>query len=870
MSFNCIVRVRVSSARHLRRRHPPPLSSAGSCWTPEASNVVWTVFAGDGDDVGARWVPIVSATAELGGFSSGGSSGMPFRQPEAEAFATAVAKIAKIPAEDVGGLYWHFDGNTLYVDFYVQLGREDGPTPDAVVASLSADAQLAGFLNAHGLGATAADVTFTSTGLVDAAHLPGIWGSRDHDHHGDESGGGGADEDEDDSEEVVIPEEELSSLDVSVVFPESGGISGSLGRKLLMKLLQDAVRTNPDDVNVMYIRIRRCASTASCPVAGVSATPALHPIIVGKNAFTTLQKVFDGETYVWRGRIGKLTPDDLAAGSQTRVFVDAARNFLDGYSNGVDGFSDSNFAQSLADDAEVLFAGVSNALTLRSAQTTTVLIVLNELADSNYDTIGSVSISDLESTGSGSTGYCDVDSEDCTTGGGPDGDEPRYTEVTGNIVDEEDGVIEYYWVVENAAEGGVEAYAIGNYDPGTGDWTPCVDGCRQTCDGCDVDASVVFTSTGCVDGQDVCTADLCLVAEDEEGGIAKQCTTIVVREQASTVGLQVEVQNKPYVGSIVAYEDDSMMVERGHFTAEEEWNQYCAADGANFEFQSCGIACQETLYLSATVSDPDSSGSAPTDVIDYQWYSDCAHFENSVGDFVPCLESNLADAAGSASIAACRGQATRVGGAFPPISTTIKQVGTTDGYRDCVVRMVMDDEADGEIDADQVDEAYGTALTGTGSIQLSSAVIYTHATSPPLRLDYDLVGHVKTPGFQSFESPRFRTSPAPQDQSKFDVFGTSLVQHLKSVRCYQITNVACAIVGTNDDVEDTAVFVTELVDTTVPFSGEGSATCRMRMAGACEARRLKMTVTQANTAGDVELPIYVDISCKEYGQGVDP
>jgi len=825
-----------------------------------------------GNDSGVRWVPIVSATAELAGFSSTGSHGMPFRQPEAEAFATAIASLAMIPAEDVGGLYWHFDtapngAEHLFVDFYVQLGRENGRTPDQVLASLNSDTQFTGFLNVHGLEASAAEVVFTSVGLVDASHLPGIWGHRDHTHDSEDYYSGGPPSNPDDgSEEIAIPEEELSALDVSVVFPES---SGSFGRKLLLNLLQDAVRTNPDDVNVMYVRVRRCPTAASCPPPGVTPTPALHPVIVGQDAFTTLQKVFDGNSYVWRGRIGKLTPDNLAAGSQTRVFVDAARFFLAGYSNDVAFFSDADFAQQLSQNAGNLFSGVSNAVTLRSGQTTAVLIVLKELAISDYNTIGSVSISNLDTTNSGSTTYCDVETEDCTTGGGPDGEDERFTEVTGDIEDTEDGVVEYYWVVENAVAGGVEAYAIGYYDPNNnGTWVPCGETqCRSVCDGCDVSVSVVFTSSGCVEGLDVCTADLCLVAEDEDGGIAKQCTTITVREQASTVGLIVEVQNKPYVSSIIAYEDDSATVERGHFTAQTEWDQYCAVNAPFYDHQSCGIACQETLYLTATISDPDSTDSVtPTNVIDYQWFSDCAYFQDATGTFEPCLESYLSDPASSPTVAACRGQATRVNGAFPNIATTVKQVGTPTGYRDCVVNMVMDDSANNEINIEE-NEAYGEALSGTGSIQLLSSIIYIHETSLPLRLDYDLRGHVQTPGFESFESPRFRTSPSPQDQREFDVFNTRFVQHFKAVNCFQITAVSCDIVGMNDDIPGTDVFEAELVDTVLPFNGEGDASCRLRMTGECDPRRLRMTATQVNTAGPVQLPIYIDISCKSYGNG---
>jgi hypothetical protein len=99
------------------------------------------------------------------------------------------------------------------------------------------------------------------------------------------------------------------------------------------------------------------------------------------------------------------------------------------------------------------------------------------------------------------------------------------------------------------------------------------------------------------------------------------------------------------------------------------------------------------------------------------------------------------------------------------------------------------------------------------------------------------------------------------------VFNTRFVQHFKAVKCFQITAVSCDVVGMNDDTPGTDVFEAELVDTVLPFNGEGDASCRLRMTGECDPRRLRMTATQVNTAGPVQLPIYIDISCKSYGNG---
>ena len=803
----------------------------------------------------------ISSKIALSGFTDDIGTRRPFGPSEGAAFTTAIAEATGLPTGSVRGLHWDLE------DGAIRRNQEDGGrdtgsvSPDDLLVSfdliLPAGASvghaetiignlldtegLSATLEKHGLVVDGIRIISTGMGPVTVSIPP--------------SGGGGTSSPKND--ETGASDVELSALDVAVLFPSGG----SLGRKILQ---DDGLRSNPADVDVIYVRIRRCGDSGSCPSANDAPSIALHPAPVGNEAFYALRKVFDGEKFVWKGRIGKLTPDSTTDGSETRVYVDAATNPLDGYSSVVDGFGDAAFEQSLRDSAGLLFSGVSQAITLSAGQTHPVAVVLKEVASSTFDTDALSAIAPIASSNDGVVAFCDVNSEDCQTGGGTDGTSERMVTISGRVTGSAEGPITYEWVVEGAAEGGVSSYSIGRYNPG-GVWSPCGAGnCQDVCDDCgDLDVSIVFTSPGCADpAAESCSSRVCLLANGDAGSNQKECTEVVIQQRASNVGIVVQVQSKPYVSGIVAYEDDSKAIETGHLTAEADFNQYCDSTGQNdYEHKHCGISCQETLYLEATVVDPDTSGDQQTSTIDYQWYSDCAHFPAPDGSFIACTENDLSAAADSSLAATCRGQTARAqDGSFRPLQTTVKQVGTSDGYRSCVVHVVFDDNGDGSIDLE--DAAHGTALSGRGTITLNSDQVFIHELSKPSMLDLSLQGHVDDT-YTRFLAPAFSNDPV--DQSDYAVFNTNLEQHFMATDCFEVTAAACAIVGAADaadaDVESTDVFQTELVDSLLPISGQGSVKCRLRMVDECQPKRVRISLTQANTAGDTTTEAFVDIAC---------
>eukprot|EP00873_Tetraselmis_striata_P046111 jgi/Tetstr1/466375/TSEL_010905.t1 len=374
-----------------------------------ASDGAGTATHTDAQIGAGRWVGVLSATVVLEGFSRGcgqettESAVLAFCQEQAEAFARAMSSAAGA-AHGLPLLSWHFEAvedgvpgrassSEVMVSFSVQLGEQVSLGAEELRHALADEDCLTALLRRHGLAASRARLVAASTGIVDARRgvLSALWEPhRQRARQSPELSAPGLSQTArptsapPDKADPSKDKPDLAVLEVEVFFDDAGGA----GRRLATE------RTDPADVSTMYVRLRRCSGSLDCPQAGVTPTPARYPEVVGSAPFVTLRRVesgVDGHPAGWYGRLGSLPPDDLAAGSQTRVYVDALAAPAEGLSAELDGFSDAEFAATLQAGGNLLYSGLSEAVQLlpkRLTAFTRVSIMLKEVASSHYHTVG--------------------------------------------------------------------------------------------------------------------------------------------------------------------------------------------------------------------------------------------------------------------------------------------------------------------------------------------------------------------------------------------------------------------------------------------------------------------------------------------------